>query len=130
MGAGLVCYSWSVVKRTLWHILTAAVAAVLPGITGPSAIADVAPAPVPEAAKPAPEAVQVRRPEIRHDERQQDDVDDDPAPLVELVAAVAPTSTHGDARIAITAPKPAPEVAPLARRSLGRPRTRAPDARA
>lgn len=117
-------------KRTLWHFLTAAVAAVLPGMTGPVAV-DVAPAPVPEAIKPAPEAVQLRRAEIRHDERVLDEHEDDPAPEVEVIAShLATRPTLSDASRVIAAPVPAPEVAPLARRSLGRPRVRAPDARA
>jgi hypothetical protein len=117
------------VKRTLWHILTAAVAAVLPGLAGPT-VADVTPAPVPEAVKPAPEAVQVRRPEVRHDERVLDEHDDDPAPFAAApaVATAASSAAFEDATRAIAAPRSAPEVAPLARRSLGRPRTRAPDA--
>ena len=116
-------------KRTLWHILTAAVAAVLPGMTGPVAV-DVAPAPVPEAIKPAPEAVQLRRAEVRHDERVLDEHDDDPAPELDAVATpFASRPSFADAFRAIAAPVPAPEVAPLARRSLGRPRVRAPDAR-
>lgn len=113
-------------KRPLWSILTAAVAAVLPGLTGPSAV-DVVSAPVAEA-KPAPEAVQVRRPEVRHEERQLDDLDQDPAPFVEvLVAEELPAPVFVAAVASIAAPPASPDVAPRARRSLGRPRVRAPD---
>lgn len=112
-------------KRPLWSILTAAVAAVLPGMTGLTAIDAVA-APIPEAAKPAPEAVQVRRPEIQHEERQLDDLDENPAPAIDLVA-VGPMAPRRPVVSTISAVPAAPHVALLARRSLGRPRVRAPD---
>ena len=112
-------------KRPLWSILTAAVAAVLPGMTGPSAV-DAVSAPVAEA-KPAPEAVQVRRPEIPHDERQQDDLDENPAPVVAALELVETPNAIPATVVAISAPPAAPEVAPRARRALGRPRVRAPD---
>lgn len=114
-------------KRPLWSILTAAVAAALPGMTGPTVVDAVA-APVPEAsAKPAPEAVQVRRPEIRHDEL--DDRDENPAPVLEA-SAIGEAFVARPATVAsIEATPEAPDVAPRARRSLGRPRARAPDHR-
>ena len=116
-------------KRPLWSILTAAVAAVLPGMTGPTVVDAVA-APVPEAsAKPAPEAVQVRRPEIRHDQRQLDDRDENPAPAAEVLAIGEPRVARPATVASIEAPPEAPDVAPRARRSLGRPRVRAPDHR-
>lgn len=112
-------------KRPLWSILTAAVAAILPGMTGPSAV-DVVAAPVAEAAKPAPEAVQVRRPEVRHDERQLDDLDSNPAPAIALVE-IAAVATFPTVAGTLAATPVSPDVAPRARRSLGRPRVRAPD---
>jgi hypothetical protein len=116
------------VKRTLWSILTAAAAAVLPGFAGHSAdLAAVAP--VPEAAKPAPEAVQVRKAEVRHHDVREDDVDDDPSPIV-LVVAIGPAREFAPVPAVIALPPAAPDVAPLARRALGRPRVRAPDDRA
>lgn len=112
-------------KRTLWSILTAAAAAVLPGMTGPTSV-DLS-APIPEAAKPAAEAVESRKAEIRHDERQLDDRDDDPAPAVEAPAFVEAPPAFAPAPATILAPASTPDLAPLARRSLGRPRVRAPD---
>lgn len=115
-------------KRTLWSILTAAAAAVLPGMTGPTGVVDIA-ASVPEAsAKPSPEAVEVRKLEIAHEERQLDDRDDDPAPVIEAPVAVEPARTFAAASATILAPRSTPDLTPLARRSLGRPRVRAPDA--
>ena len=114
-------------KRTLWSILTAAVAAVLPGMTGPTGVADIA-ASVPEAsAKPSPEAVEVRKPEIRLDERQLDDHDDDPAPVLHVRAPAEPVGAYPPIAASILAPRSTPDLIPLARRSLGRPRVRAPD---
>lgn len=122
-------------KRPLWSILTAAVAAVLPGMTGPTVVDAVA-APVPEAsAKPAPEAVQVRRPEIRRKERfierrRLDDRDENPAPVLEVSATGERSLPRPLTVASIEAIPEAPDVAPRARRSLGRPRVRAPDHRA
>lgn len=113
-------------KRTLWSILTAAAAAVLPGMTGPTNVGDIAAAPI-EAAKPAAEAVEVRKSEIRHDERQLDDLDADPAPAVEAPAFLESPLAFGPPPAAILAPSSTPDLAPLARRSLGRTRVRAPD---
>lgn len=116
-------------KRPLWSILTAAVAAVLPGMTGPTAV-DAMAAPMAEAAKPAPEAVQVRRPEIRHDQRQLDDLDENPAPAIEELAIEVAAPALPATVASIAAPPTAPDVGHKARRSLGRPRVRAPDHRA
>jgi hypothetical protein len=112
------------VKRTLWHILTAAAAAVLPGISGPTSVDLSAP---PEAAKPAAEAVESRKSEVRHEERQLDDFDADPAPAIDAPLFVASPLAFAPAPSTILAPSSTPDLAPLARRSLGRPRVRAPD---
>ena len=119
-------YSVKVVKHTLWSILTAAAAAVLPGMTGPTGVGDIAAAPI-EAAKPAAEAVEVRKSEIRHDERQLDDLDADPAPAIDSSAFVESPRAFAPAPASILVPRTTPDLAPLARRSLGRPRVRAPD---
>jgi hypothetical protein len=115
------------VKRTLWSILTAAAAAVLPGMHTGHTTVDLS-APIPEAsAKPAAEAVESRKCEIRHDERQLDDFDADPAPVIEAPLFVESVLAFAPAPATILAPSSTPDLIPLARRSLGRPRVRAPD---
>ena len=111
-------------KRTLWSIVTAAVAAVMPGMTGHSV--DLA-APAPQAVHPAPEAVAVRKVDVRQQERAHDDLEDDPSATLRLVTT--PPAAPGEAPAAApTLAAPAhPDAAPLARRALGPPRARAPD---
>ena len=78
-------------------------------------------------AKPAPEAVQVRRPEIQHDQRQQDDLDENPAPVVAEFDVAEPSGAIPATVATISAPPEGPDVGVSARRALGRPRVRAPD---
>lgn len=121
-----VCYSLRVVKRTLWSILTAAAAAVLPGFTGPTL--DLAQAPVAEAVKPAGEALAPKKAEVREQQRELDEHDDDPAREAAVAVAIAAGyRPHPEARAAERVTAASPDVAPLARRALGPPRVRAPD---
>lgn len=126
MWRGGVCYSRGVVKRTLWSILTAATAAVLPGFAG-STVDLAATRVVPEAAKPA-DALAPRRAEVREQQRDLDEHDDDPArEKLPVAAALAASVPHIGARTAERDTACSPDVAPLARRALGPPRVRAPD---
>ena len=114
-------------KRTLWSILTAAAAAVLPGFTGPTV--DLAAAPVvPEAVKPAGDALAPKKAEVREEHRDLDEHDDDPSADESTIAVLAVESEpHPGARVAERVAAASPDVAPLARRALGPPRVRAPD---
>ena len=112
-------------KRTFWSILVGAAAA-LPGLVG--ARADVA-AVRQEAVKPASEALVAKRTEAPQIVRQEDDRNEDPAPQLDV--EIVPVPAQSFVRVAVVAAPPvSPDLAPLTRRALGRPRVRAPDARA
>ena len=111
-------------KRTVWSILTAAAAAVLPGFTGPTV--DLAPVAA-ESLKPTPEAVCTRKAEVRELEKRLDEHDDDPTFASAQPIAIDARATLPAAPAVERAPSASPDVAPLARRALGRPRVRAPD---
>lgn len=111
------------VKRTLWSLLVGAVAAVIPaaGVVR----ADSVPAPLRAATAPLratePGRLEEARPLIeveRRDERQ-----DVPAPAFVAVVADEVAAPRASS---IEIPRRSPDVAAISRRSLGRPRVRAP----
>lgn len=109
-----------VVKRTFWSIFVGAAAALI----GPRP-ADVAP--IHEIVHPVTEAVVAKRNEAPAVVRHEDDRDEDPAATHVAAEDAAARIAHP---VVASLPRPAasPDLAPLSRRALGRPRVRAPDA--
>jgi hypothetical protein len=111
------------VKRTLWSLLVSATAAVFPAVQGvrPPALAPQAATAAAQEPARLSEAPQTEIVCAAHE------LDDAPAASSSFVAASSAVAAWESAPAEISAPPASPDAVPLSRRSLGKPRVRAPD---
>lgn len=109
-------------KRTFWSLLVSATAAVFPAVQGvrPPALAPQAATAAAQEPGRLAEAPQTELVRAAHD------LDDAPAATC-FVAASSAIGGWESAPAEISAPPASPDAVPLSRRSLGKPRVRAPD---